>query len=763
LKILKKLTIVIISFLAFFNAQAAHIIGGEITYVCLGNNQYEFTMRIYRDCASSGALFDSDPSSQTVGTVTIYEDGSNVAFDLDPGSGVSDGTIDLNTPVITTIPPDVSNPCLIIPDNVCVEEGIYQFTVTLPNNPLSYHIVYQRCCRNNSISNIILPGDTGATYTIELTPEAQQTSAGCVNDSPTFNNFPPIIICANEPINFDHSATDPDGDQLVYKFCSPKAGGGTDGVMGGDPNAFTGVAPNPDSPPTYENVTFVPPLYSPTNPMGGNPQVTIDAATGLIIGEPTALGQFVVGVCVEEYRNGILLSVVKRDFQFNVESCEPTVFAQIQNDGTVNGSDFVINSCGNSTITFIDESFDQAFINTYDWSFDLNNGDTVTANSQNTIVTFPGEGTYQGQLILNQGSACDDTATIFVNIFPEINADFTYDYDTCVAGPVSFTNFSTSGAGAITENLWEFGDGNTGNDVNPNYLYSAPGNIPATLTVEDMNGCVDDTTQIIEWFPAPPILIIEPSIFKGCIPQIVFFNNLSTPIDDTYDILWEFGDGSTSEEISPTYIYETPGVYDVSLSVISPIGCAISDFFPNLITVEASPVADFMYIPDPPTNFQPEVEFTDLSIDAVQWFWNFNDMDNSFDQNPIYTFPDTGLQEITLIVTHPSGCQDTSIQYIDVVPKVAYFLPNAFTPNFDSVNDEFFGKGFFVGLKNFNMTIWNRWGELVFETNDPYEGWNGKKSNIGKDSPIGVYVVVVQYTGPRGGDVELKGFATIVK
>ena len=715
-------------------------------------------MKIYRDCASSGAQFDSAPGAFTEGTVTVYRDGTVVPYIP---------TVTLDAPTITNIPPDVSNPCLIIPDDVCVEEGVYIFILTLPTDPNSYHIVYQRCCRNNSINNIIFPEDTGATYTIELTPEAQQNSTGCVNNSPTFNNFPPIIICVNEPINFDHSASDSDGDQLVYKFCSPKEGGGTGGTDPGstpmDAALPNGVAPNPDTPPPFDNVTFVSPTYGPLNPMGGDPQVAIDPATGMISGIPNTLGQFVVGVCVEEYRNGVLLSTVKRDFQFNVESCEPTVFAQIQNDEVVNGNQFVVNSCGNNSITFIDQSFDQNFINTYNWSFDLNNGDTATSTTQNTSITFPGLGTYQGQLVLNQGSPCDDTATIFVNIYPEINADFTYSYDTCIAGPVSFNNLSITGAGAITSNLWEFGDGNINSDVSPNYLYSAPGNIPVTLTVEDINGCVDDTTQIIEWFPAPPILIIEPSIYKGCIPQNVFFNNLSTPIDDTYDIVWDFGDGNTSGEISPTYIYETPGVFDVSLSVTSPLGCSISDFFPNLITVEPSPLANFIYTPNPPTNFQPDVEFTDLSIDAVQWFWNFNDIDNSFDQNPVYTFPDTGLQQVTLIVTHTSGCQDTLTQFIDVVPKVAYFLPNAFTPNFDSINDEFFGKGFFDGMENFKMTIWNRWGELVFETSDYREGWNGRKLNVGKDSPQGVYVVVVTYTGPRGRDVELKGFATIVK
>ena len=105
--------------------------------------------------------------------------------------------------------------------------------------------------------------------------------------------------------------------------------------------------------------------------MGGDPQVAIDPATGMISGIPNTLGQFVVGVCVEEYRNGVLLSTVKRDFQFNVESCEPTVFAQIQNDEVVNGNQFVVNSCGNNSITFIDQSFDQNFINTYNWSFEI--------------------------------------------------------------------------------------------------------------------------------------------------------------------------------------------------------------------------------------------------------------------------------------------------------------------------------------------------------------------------------------------------------
>ena len=106
---------------------------------------------------------------------------------------------------------------------------------------------------------------------------------------------------------------------------------------------------------------------------------------------------------------------------------------------------------------------------------------------------------------------------------------------------------------------------------------------------------------------------------------------------------------------------------------------------------------------------------------------------------------------------------DTIIQIVDVIPEIRYFLPNAFTPNFDSVNDGFKGSGVLDGATNFRLTIWNRWGEMIFETGDPDEAWNGQRFNSGRDSPNGVYVVVVTFTGPRGEDYELTGFATLIR
>ena len=116
-----------------------------------------------------------------------------------------------------------------------------------------------------------------------------------------------------------------------------------------------------------------------------------------------------------------------------------------------------------------------------------------------------------------------------------------------------------------------------------------------------------------------------------------------------------------------------------------------------------------------------------------------------------------------LIVTHPSGCPDTAFKTIDVVPLVTYHMPNAFSPNGDGRNDLFKGVGVLTGMSDFKMTIWNRWGELMFATTDPSEGWNGLKMNNGQEAIVGVYVYQVEYIDPRGDKQALKGYATLLR
>jgi len=738
-----------------YSARAGHIVGGEMTYECLGGGDYEFTLRLYRDCLCTGCAMNFDDPAP----IAIYRCNGNDCRVLSQ-----------NTPYAAFFVPlqfdreveEPDYPCLI-PPNVCVREGLYRwrlsdFGVSLPAGNVSYHVVYQRCCRNVTINNLLFPSESGATWTVEITPRSQDEC----NSSPVFRDFPPIVICEGQPLEYDHGAVDPDGDSLVYSFCSPLLGGGPVTV---EPE-FTfcgGAGPTPPCPPPFDPVAFAGPTYTAGQPMTGNPPLVIDPNTGLITGTPNLIGQFVVGVCVEEYRNGQFIGRIFRDFQFNVARCDPTVFAQVSSDAILGPQNFLINSCGDSTVTFLNESMDRQFIEFTEWRFDIN-GEQVIFNDWSPEVTFPGIGQYTGELMLNLGTICADSAEITVNIFPEIEAGFEFEYDTCRPGPVVFTDQSFSGSGGITSWNWDFGDGNGSAVQNPTHVYSVPDQQAVNLTVVDSNACQDTYQELVPYFPVPEVLLLGPGPYDVCEPAEVLFDNLSDPLDARYTTNWDFGDGGRDTAFSPVHTYTQPGLYTVQLEVISPVGCRIDTVFNSLVNVRPSPDAGFAYTPGDPTNIDPTVSFFDRSVDAFAWFWDFGTgSDQSRAQNPVFTFPDTGFYDVTQIVTHPSGCQDSLVQRIDIRPDVRYFLPNAFTPNADGLNDTYFGKGFLIGISNFNLSIWNRWGEKVFETTDPNEGWNGRYQNSGQEAPNDSYLVLVRFTGPRGQPFEFKGSATIVR
>ncbi len=722
---------------------AKHIVGGDITYKFVSSssnvNRYEFTMKIYRDCDATGTPPPAQLDANAIIGVYAKRSGRFI------GSYV--------VPLLTKgkIGPP-SFPCLIPPD-VCVEVGTYIWEKDMPIIDDTYVIVYQRCCRNEAITNIIRPGSVGATYSVEITNLSQEVG----NSSPTFRSFPPTVICAAYPINFNHSAIDAEGDQLVYKFCEPFTGGGQFDIGG----TCESVVPNPPCWPPIGNIRFKEPDFSFLKPMGGDPVVTIDANTGMITGKPTEQGLYVVSVCVEEYRNGKLLSVLKRDFQFDVEPCDPTIRAEIKAD-TVIGDTYFIRTCGEKNVDINNLSLDRRYIN--DFRFDIGiSGATKTFKDWEPKVSFPDTGVYKGNLYLNPGTLCGDTINLVFNIFNSVKPDFTYKYDTCVAGAVAFTDKTISFNGPVVKYKWEFGDGKDTSLVNPSYLYGTPGTKNVRLTVLDSKGCKKDTSKRFLWQPVPPLLIIQPSTFSGCTPGSIFFSNLSKPIDSTYSIKWTFGDGGTSSVISPTYSYSTPGTYSVSVEVTSPIGCKTSRSFKDWIKINQGTKADFEYSPQRISTFNNVVNFTDKSTFATRWQWFFDNKGFSSKQNPIYAFKDSGIYRVKLIVANQFGCTDSLTKNLDVEPRVTYWLPNAFTPNDDGTNDVFKGIGIVGGMQSFSLKIFNRWGELIFESNNPNEGWNGQKYNTGEQSPQGVYLCLVTYANPRGEKFELRSYATLIR
>ena len=146
------------------NVLATHIVGGVMYYRYLGTNRYEVTMKIYRDCGDlintgfdGGLNRDGSPAPALI--VSLFRESDNSLQQEITGV----------TPVITRVEPVIINPCLVATD-ICVEEGVYTFTITVPNNSDAFYISYLRCCRNNSIDNLVTPGDIGSTVTVRLPP-----------------------------------------------------------------------------------------------------------------------------------------------------------------------------------------------------------------------------------------------------------------------------------------------------------------------------------------------------------------------------------------------------------------------------------------------------------------------------------------------------------------------------------------------------------------------------------------------------------------
>jgi hypothetical protein len=182
--------------------------------------------------------------------------------------------------------------------------------------------------------------------------------------------------------------------------------------------------------------------------------------------------------------------------------------------------------------------------------------------------------------------------------------------------------------------------------------------------------------------------------------------------------------------------------------------------------VYTSPVADFAYTPVQPDNLNNEVQFSDLSTGATAWDWVFSGSDGvktSGLPSPLITFADTGIVAVRLAVSTPEGCTDSILRRVDLVPRVRLFVPNVFSPDNATQpdNDRFGIHGILPGYTDFSMTVWSRWGEMVFDTANPADTWNGRTRD-GKRLQPGVYVYRISLTGPRGEPMEWNGTVTLL-
>lgn len=773
--------------------RADHIVGGEFQYLCLGWKDgdpgtgikvYQMYLNVYRDCIGTGACFDGGdqlsraaPKETCAGAtvtpmnVTVY-DGETLFSRY--------ATTDLKfSGRFTDVDVNLGNPCLVLTEQVCQELYTYEFTLELPVSENAYTIAYQRCCRNESIRNITNGNSIGATYFIQILPEAQVRE----NDSPRFNIFPPIAICINADFRIDLGARDNDNDSLSYQMCDAKIGAGQDGldrnpdgtVRYNTPSFFDDLAPRVESPYPYSSVDYLGPRYDVDNQLGIGSELRIDPVTGELSGRPIYPGTHVIAICVEEWSRDsvpVLLSSTKREFQLSVSRCGSTVTADLEETEIDALGRFYIKQCGFGPNTIINESTRESSIESYDWELIGPGGALLTGSDRDLTTSIYEEGVYEGTMFLNRESFaenCKDTAAFLLEVFPGMDPDFDATEVVCDPMPVSFTDLSTTeGSQRITGYEWSFGDTTTAvsRSVAPVHQYRQGGTFPVTLSLTDENGCQDAVTKDVPYYPSPRTIILEPQGAFGCAPLSNQFVNLSVPISDEYEFEWGFGDGNGSAERDPVHVYEDSGLFDVYLRITSPIGCVVDTTFLELVDVRDTPTANFAINPAQPTTEFPTFTVIDQSIGANNFRYSIMDLAGTeLLSSPMadfeYRLRDTSTVFVQQIVSHPSGCRDTMLQSISLELVNGVKVPNAFTPNGDGVNDNWRPKGFWDGASGYQLRIWDRWGEMIFVTNDFDAAWDGTFE--GKNSPGGGYLWDLSFVNSQGKVESFKGGVVLIR
>ena len=848
-----------------------HVAGGELMYTYIGEGtptssgkptaNYKVSLRLFRDCASSGPRLEVEQV-----TVGVYANDVLVKSLPLLLQGAVD-QISLNT---------ANFPCLSGQVSVCYQVALYTADVTLEVNAEGYTLARLGCCRVDRISNLAVASNVGSNYVTKI-PGTTALSAG-TNNSPQFLVKDTALVCANKSFTLNFGAIDSDEDVLIYSFCDAFSGSGSNNSpLPG--NLFTSPLP------------YLFP-YSGSNPLGS--QVSINPNTGIISGIAPPEGSYVVNVCIYESRNGKIISEHRKDFILKVQNCE-LIEADLP-DKIIQCKDFLV--------YFENGSFASG-ITSYQWEM----GDKAQTkfNTPTVNFTYADTGRYIARLNITGPRGCQGVDSTLVLVYPGFVPGFSVRGN-CYINPVFFTDKTTSRYGSVNFWKWNFGDDTTEADTaiikNPNYTYAAPSNKSIRLVTGDNRGCIDslelvfpladkpalqlpfkdtlicsiDTLRLsilntgtFQWTPTTRMLnpnSDSPLVFplkttkywitltdNGCkntdsvLVRVLDFIKVDAGKDTTIcagdpvqlniqtealNFLWK----TSSEEIvapvknpivqpqkttqyfikanlgkcedkdsvqvktvpypiaiagkdtivcfgekiqlkgkvtgskylwSPSGTLSNPAILQpiavtytstyYVLSVSDTLGCKkiVSDTV--LVTV-ALPVKAFAGNDTAILVNQP-LQLSATGGAFYSWSPEFG-LSNPSIANPIAMIQDP-IDSIRyrVMVSIPGGCSATD----DIVVKIFntgpdIFIPSAFTPNQDGLNDIL--KPFPVGIQQFlYFTVYNRWGQLMYTSKEINKGWDGKFAGL--PQPSGTYVFSAEAIDYLGKRILKKGTTVLIR
>lgn len=817
---------------SFANSWATHIVGGDFYYQYLGGDKYRITMKLYIDCYNGniGAI-EGDSTAK----INIF--GANNSQLLNVLTIRRTGPIRLS---------GVPYKCVTNIGDVCVNQYNYVFETDLPKRKEGYIISYERCCRNNTINNIVNPGGTGSTYWVHI-PDRDVISQ---DNSPVFKKFPPIYICLGFPLTFDHSATDADGDSLSYELYQPFLGANKDFPAPGKDGS------NP-TPPPFNNIIWRG-GYSTNNQMHGMPILAIDESTGELTVTPNESGQFVCGVKVIEWRNindeWVVIGETLRDYQFNIVNCQAVAVAY-----------FKTQVWCSDTVKFFDKSIGAQTIS---WDF----GDPLSGIDHNTSVLKNPVHVYTrgGDFTVKQkawNSACDDEYSLKVKVRIKKGFDIGKDkiyctpfkhtlavtwndftsikwstgektgfiivqkpgqywveatYGLCVIrdtinigyDPVSFTPLKDSlfcdkvitdleikNRSPKTKILWSVKDTSAKITVTSEGKYS--------VRVYNNNCVLNDTVDLV-------LAKITPNLG----PNLFICNDFSITLDPGFHQTGTHYWWEPIRSNERTITVSEPGKYWVTTrlahcektdTIVISNSKVILEIGPNKhfcdsvrMHLDAGPpnagtktnyswsngqTTQLAFITTPGKHWVTKTDsFGCFSSDTINLFMTqspsiFIGKDTTICMRaPIPLTPgggfnsylwENGLTEklryveeagkYYVTVTDEAGCTGTDTILIKTDPNKLpnkLYIPNAFTPNGDGLNDLFPFEMPMV-YNDYNLKIFTRWGEKIYDSDYTPNPWDGVTLN--KADQLDAYIWVATYKGCDGNRHVDEGTVTVLR
>lgn len=391
-----------------------------------------------------------------------------------------------------------------------------------------------------------------------------------------------------------------------------------------------------------------------------------------------------------------------------------------------------------------------------------------TGTGTTATVTVSPTTTQQYTVSIDAGnSTCPvPPQTVMIKVHPPLSVIASPPDTICAGSSTSIAAYATGGNGGPYKYQWQ-----PTNDTTQSVKVMPTTTTTYTVTLSDLCGTpvAIDSTRIVV-VPSPVVSFNAPGKTGCSTPLCINFNDSSTTaFGKIIQWKWNFGSNNGvpeggSDLQHPTHCYNKSGQYMITLTVTNSFGCTATASKPTQITVYPAPVADFA-VPDVISILSPEITFQNSSSGSTKWNWNFGDslstQNTSILPNPTHTYSDIGIYCIRLIASNNYNCKDTTIKCLRIEPTSSIYIPNAFTPNADGKNDTFFAKG--ENMHDFHMLIYDRWGNLIFYSDDMNKQWDGRVKADGLIAQQDVYVYLVTAKDIQNKSHRFIGTVTLIK